>query len=172
MREKNADFHFLIDSQIIDVVQEYTYLGTRMSSSGNFSVSREHLKEKALHALFSLRRHTNLSKLKAALACKIFDTMISPILTYNSEIWGVYAKPDFKTWDGSQIEKAHLQFCKRYLEVNNKASNIACRAELGRFPLNTTINQKILKYILFIQSKDEESHVKQAFLMSFDLHRL
>ena len=160
---KNADFHFLIDSQIIDVVQEYTYLGTRMSSSGNFSVSREHLKEKALHALFSLRRHTNLSKLKAALACKIFDTMISPILTYNSEIWGVYAKPDFKTWDGSQIEKAHLQFCKRYLEVNNKASNIACRAELGRFPLNITINQKILKYILYIQSKDEESLVKQAF---------
>ena len=78
------------DSQIIDVVQENTYLGTRISSSGNFSVSREHLKEKALHALFSSRRHTNLSKLKAALACKIFDTMISPILTYNcySEIWG------------------------------------------------------------------------------------
>ena len=96
--------------------------------------------------------------------------MISPILTYNSEIWGVYTKPDFKTWDGSQIEKAHLQFCKRYLEVNNKASNIACRAELGRFPLNITINQKILKYILYIQSKDEKSFVKQAFLMSSDLH--
>ena len=84
--KKIADFVFLIDSQIIDVVQEYTYLGTRMSPSGHFSVSREHLKEKALHALFSLRRYTNLSKLKAALACKIFDTMISPILTYNSEI--------------------------------------------------------------------------------------
>ena len=141
-----------------------------MSSSGIFSVSREHLKEKAFHALFSLRRHTNLSKLKAALACKIFDTMISPILTYNSEIWGVYAKPDFKTWDGSQIEKAHLQFCKRYLEVNNKASNIACRAELGRCPLNITSNQKIVKYILHIQSKGEESLVKQTFLVSFDLH--
>ena len=111
----------------------------------------------------------NLRKPKAALACKIFDTMISPILTYNSEIWGVYAKPDFKTWDGSQIEKAHLQFCKRYLKVNNKASNIACRAELSHFPLNITINQKILKYILYIQSKDEESLLKQAFLMSFDL---
>ena len=64
----------LVDSQIIDVEQEYTYLGTRMSSSGNFSVSREHLKEKPLHAFFSLRRHMNLSKLKAALACKISDT--------------------------------------------------------------------------------------------------
>ena len=121
-----------------------------MSASGNFSVLREHLKEKALHALFSLRRHTNHSKLKASLACKIFDAMISPILTYNSEIWSVYAKPDFKTWDGSQIERAHPQFWKRYLEVNNKASNIACKAELGRFPLNITINKKILKYHLFV----------------------
>ena len=51
--------------------------------------------------------------------------MISPILTYNSEIWGVYTNPDYKTWDGSQIAKAHLQFCKWYLEVNNQASNIA-----------------------------------------------
>ena len=54
----------LFHSQIIDVVQEYTYLGTRMSSSGNFSVSREHLKEKALHALFSLRRTRILANSK------------------------------------------------------------------------------------------------------------
>ena len=31
---KNAEFRFLIDNQIIDVVEEYTYLGTQMSSSG------------------------------------------------------------------------------------------------------------------------------------------
>ena len=57
--EKKAAFHFLIDSQIIDVEQEYTYLGTRLSSSGNLSVSREHLEEKTLNDLFSLRRHMN-----------------------------------------------------------------------------------------------------------------
>ena len=68
-------------------------------------------------------------------------------------------------------QAVHLEFCKRYLEVNNKASYIAFRAELCRFPLNITINQKILKYTLYIQSKDEESLVKQAFLIvSFDLH--
>ena len=32
------------------------------------------------------------------------------------------------------LEKAHLQFCNIYLGVNKKASNIACRAEMGRFP--------------------------------------
>ena len=46
MREKNADFYFIIDSEVIHVVQEYSYSGTRMSSSGNVSVSREHLKER------------------------------------------------------------------------------------------------------------------------------
>ena len=126
----NVDF--FINNQIIDVVHDYTYLGTRISSSGNFTVTLDHLKEKALHALFSLRRQTDFCKLKPSLVCKIFDTMISAILTYNSEIWGVYTKPEFKAWDSSQIEKTHLQFCKRYLEISNKASNIACRAELGR----------------------------------------
>jgi len=52
----------------------------------------------------------------------------------------------------------------------NGTSNIACRAELGRFPLSITITQKLLNYILYIQSKTEDSFVKQTFLMSFDLH--
>ena len=86
------------------------------SSSGNFSVSHEHLKKKALHALFSLRRHTNLRKLKTAFALKVFDAMISPILTCtgNSESWGVYATPHFKFGDGSQIGETHPQFSNCY----------------------------------------------------------
>ena len=39
-------------------------------------------------------------------------------------------------------QKTHLHFCKRYLEVSNKASNAACRGELGRFPLIVSINEK------------------------------
>ena len=58
---------------------------------GNFNVSLEYyLKDKALHALFSLRKHRNFNKLKPSLACKTFEAMISPILSYSSEIWGVY----------------------------------------------------------------------------------
>ena len=96
---------FFINNRIIDVVHDYAYLGTRISSSGNLTVTLDHLKEKVLHALFSLRRHTDFCKLKPSLACNFFDTMISPILTYNSEIWGVYTKPEFKAWDSSKIQK-------------------------------------------------------------------
>ena len=147
-----------------------TIFRSLISSTGNFSMALDKGKEKALHALFSLRKHTNISKLSPVLANKIFDMMISPILTYNSEIWGVYVKPDFKSWNSSQIEKTHLQFCKRYLEVSNKASNIACRAKLGIFPLNIAINQKIINYFLYLHNKGNDSIVKQIFLISADLH--
>ena len=66
--------------------------------------------------------------------------------------------------------KTHLPFCKRYLEVNNKASNVACRAELGRLPLNITINKKSPTTLIFIiQSEDEETFLKKSFSTSFDL---
>jgi len=51
----------------------------------------------------TLRKNTDISRLKPSLACKIFDT-ITPILSYNCEIWGAYQKQDFKTWDSSPIE--------------------------------------------------------------------
>jgi len=111
VQRKNSDLEFHIGKQNIDIVHEYTYSGTRISSTGNFNVSLGHLKEKALHALLGLK-NTDISRLKPFLACKIFDTMITAILTYNSEIWGAYQKQDFKTWDSSPIEKIHLHFCK------------------------------------------------------------
>ena len=91
--KKYTESSFHIDNEIIEIVHNYTYLGTLISSTGNFSMALDKLKEKALHALFSLRKHTNISKMSALLANKIFAMMISPILTYHTEIWGVYVKP-------------------------------------------------------------------------------
>ena len=103
---------------------------------------------------------------------KFVDTMIFPILSNNSEIWGMHTKQDFKTCHRSPIEKIHLEFCKPYLEVNNKASNIACRAELGRLPLIISINKRIMKYLVYLNNKDNDSIVKQSFLMSKNLHSI
>ena len=57
-------------------------------------------------------------------------------------------------------------FANVFSKVINKASNFACKTELGRLPLNITINQKILKYIVYIKS----SFVEQSFLKPFDLY--
>ena len=57
---RKCEYNFRIGNEVIDVVQNYAYLGTRITSSGNFTLSLEHLRPKALHALFSLRRHTGI----------------------------------------------------------------------------------------------------------------
>ena len=74
----------------------------------------------------------------------------------------IYFKSDFKSWDNSPIEKAHLQFCKRYLAVHNKASNMASRAELGKYPMIIEVNKKILNYLSYQQDKDDNSIIKQS----------
>ena len=61
--KKLIESNFHIDNEPVEVVQNYTYLGTLISSPGKFSLALDKLKEKALHALFSLRKHTNFSKL-------------------------------------------------------------------------------------------------------------
>ena len=82
--------------------------------------------------------------------------MISPILSYNSQIWGVYVKHDFKAWDNTPTEKTHLKFCKRYLEISNKASNVASRSELGRLPLIINIYKNFPYFILYLLRKNED----------------
>ena len=167
--KKSTDIKFNIGSESIEIVQEYTYLGTRLTPTGNFTLALEHLKEKALHTFSIIRKRTILNKLNPNIASQIFDTMVFPISSYNSEVWGMYTKQDFKKWDISPTEKIHLKFCKRYLEVNNKVSNIACRAELDKLPLLIPINQKIMKYFVYLNNKDNDSIVK---LMSKNLHSM
>ena len=45
---------------VIDVVQNYTYFGTRIASFRNCTLSLEHLRQKL--KLFSLRQHTDLNE--------------------------------------------------------------------------------------------------------------
>ena len=107
--KKCIESNCYMDSELVKIVQSYTCSGTLISSTGNFSLALDKLKEKALDVLFSPKNATNLGKLSPFLANKIFDVVISPILTYNSGVWDAYAKSDLKSWDSPQIQKAHLQ---------------------------------------------------------------
>ena len=49
-----------------------------------------------------------------------------------------------------------------------KASNIACTAELGKFPKIIDINKKILNYFSYSKDKDDDSIVKQALKISIN----
>jgi hypothetical protein len=165
-KTKKAKPIFTLGNEKISVVQEYCYLGIKLNHNGNFSLAIKQLSEKALHALCSIRRRLNLHRLNPKSAITIFDSIISPILLYNADVWGVYIKNDFINWDKLPVEKVHLKFCKLYLGVGRKASNIASRSELGKYSLIINVFKRIFKYVTHLNSLPETTISKQAFLIS------
>jgi hypothetical protein len=98
-KTRKASPKFNLGNRNIPIVQEYCYLGVKLNQNGNFTLALKQLSEKALHALYGIRRQLNFSRLNPKYAIKIFDSIISPILLYNSEVWGTYVKNDFNNWD-------------------------------------------------------------------------
>ena len=96
-KSQNPQFYF--NNHPVEITQEYTYLGVKLTPSGTFTTAKEHLRVKAMHAFFSIRKYTNIYKLPPKLASQIFNVMISPIPMYNSEVWGAYLKSDFDHFD-------------------------------------------------------------------------
>lgn len=55
-------------------------------------------------------------------------------------------KQDLSQWDKNPTETLHAELCKILLHVQRKATNNACRAELGRYPL-------IIKLVMIVKTK-------------------
>ena len=80
--KKAKNICFSINNQSIEVVQEYTYLDVKITTSGNFHLCHKTLAEKGLNALYKIYKRIDFFHLSLRSANKIFDTAILPILTY------------------------------------------------------------------------------------------
>ena len=130
------------------------------------------IKEKALHAFSSIRKQTVFNNLNPDTASQILDTMIFPILSYNSEVRAMCTKQDFKKWDSSPIEKIHLKFCKRYLQVNNRPLTQLAELNLVDCRCLSREIKTFMNYFVYRNNNDKDSIIKHSFLMSKNLHSM
>ena len=114
------------------------YLGTVFHYTGNFAENQEYIVGKSMKALNALLINCFKFKLPISTICQLFDAFIGSILSYACEIWG-YSK-------SKAIERIHLKFWKRILQVKSSTSSMAVYGELGRYPLYTSRYMKIIKY--------------------------
>ena len=70
----------------------------------------------------------------------VFDTLVKPIVLFNSEIWGINID--------KELEQFHLSFMKRILGVKKLTNTCLIYAETGRYPLYICIYIRIVKYVL------------------------
>ena len=130
---------------------EYTYLGILLTPAGtSFKNVQNEIVKKARKSMFGYLKEINI--FQGALPktmLKLFNTLVIPILTCNSEIWGSFMKPkqlrNFDTFiknlfdDKMAHEILQLKSGKIILGVHKKAANVAVRGELGLLPINIEI---------------------------------
>ena len=131
---------FKLGPQTIENTQEYTYLGVTFSNNGSFLKARKHISQqanKALHMLYTKAKHADLP---IDLIIKLFDHTIMPILTYCSDIFG------FENTD--ILERIHTNFLRRITKVRRSTPISFIYGELGRYPINITIQSKMISFWL------------------------
>ena len=166
----NRRSSFFIDGKVVQNVSEFIYLGVNIKSNGSFHSTLKNLSCKASSAIFALNSRFKLNKIPVKAAFKLFDTTILPILTYGSEVWGIYLNMDSTKWDKCEIEQTHLQFCNHILGINRSSTNHLTRFETGRYPIRLHIDYKILTFRKHILSMPKDSIIYQALLMDKNLH--
>ena len=80
---------FCVGDESIENVREYKYLGIILSISGSFTNAKESLYKKSLKAYFKLKNLLH-SLPNPKLGSHLFNHTVVPILTYCSEIWGLF----------------------------------------------------------------------------------
>ena len=85
---------FVYNNKEITITNQYKYLGIIINTKGNFALAKEDLKNKGLKAMFAMWSSISPGKIPPVnLATKLFDAMIKPIITYNSDVWGSESPP-------------------------------------------------------------------------------
>jgi hypothetical protein len=80
-----------LGGELLQCVDEYVYLGITFHYSGRFKVAQKMLYSKALGAYHSIfKNFSNLDSVPVKVLLKLFSALVSPILLYCSEVWGVH----------------------------------------------------------------------------------
>lgn len=154
-RKQRHNFVWTINNEQIEEVEQFCYLGIMFTKNGNLHQAVKSLSEqasKAMHNLLGVFKRIPLD-IKTKLA--LFDRMITPILLYGSEVWGIY--------NYTEVDKIHITFCKYILGVRKQTSTNAILGDLGRFPLSLLALERSLKYWCRIKQNTNNT-VKLIFL--------
>ena len=120
------------------------------------------------------------------MANNLFDSLVSPIMTYNAEITyldsyislfrakkravssGKEIDP-FNFIDKTPCENLHLAFCKYILGTRKNASNLATRVEVGRLPIEFFIKTQSLLYLARLFTENINPLLRESFLLTQQL---
>ena len=156
-RGRHTKYNFTLNNTTIEVVDSFKYLGIIFFKNGNWNRTQKRLANHASFALHNLLSLFNQIELPISQKCKLFDTLVTSILCYSAEVWGMHEAKD--------IELLHTKFCRRILGVKQSTNLVALYGELGRFPFTIIRKLRMLKYWQKILKMNNNMLTKKVYYM-------
>lgn len=142
----------------IKVTSTYKFMGLLFTPKLSWHSATTKLAAQARKSLYQIKRFEKpFGKFCHKEYFKIFDSMVIPILTYGSEIWGYDTK--------KCVEQIQTKFCKNFLGINSSVNDAMALGECGRFPLAINYHIKFIKYWVRLIHMDPNRYPKQCYLM-------
>lgn len=129
---------FRYDNIVLEIVNEFNYLGLTLARSGSFLTAKKANIKKATTAMYGIIKKGRFHNLSIECQLQLFDKIVQPILLYGCEIWGA--------GDNRIVERVHLKFCKLLLHLKSSTPDYMVYGELGRYPLDISIKLRMINY--------------------------
>ena len=165
----------------LENVNTYKFLGCVISCNGSLTSCSLDLAHKAKKVLFSIRSYTSeFGYIPIKIACKLFESLVKPILTYNSEVCymesyiqlyraNLRAKKNntnvdmLSFLDKNPLEKVQLNFIKHTLGTKKTSTNVIVREEMGILPIETYIVSQTLIYFSRLNNENLNPLLHEAY---------
>ena len=153
-----AHERWYINNNILEVVNEYKYLGYNFTTKMSSNVAMVELASRGKAAAAQISKMLKrLNYVVPDLFFKIFEGQVQPILLYASEVWGLN--------NCNVIETVRLYSMKQFMNVHVKTPNVMIYGDTGRYPLSVNATIRLVKYWLKILRMDEERLPKRIYRM-------
>ena len=166
----DENLNVFFNGKPIEQVNQYKYFGVIVRSISKvgqdmYSNNYRFIYDKSRRTVFSMKR--KLKFIQSLLPSKLFDmfdTMIRPILTYGSDVWGL-SKTVIDV-----VDKVFLNFARCTLSVKATTCNTIVYGECGRYPLSVFCHINVLCYLHRLLTMPGEKIVKSVFHTLYALH--
>ena len=142
---------------MLEIVNSIKYLGIHFFYNNSWHRTQKRISQHASYALHNLFIILNQVDMLNSEKCKLFDSLVGPILNYCAEVWGNHP--------GQDIERIHTKFCRKILCVKQSTNNDCLYGELGRLPMVVMRKIIMLRYWTTIINSDRSSLEYKVYSM-------
>ena len=161
-------FKFFFEGKIVEIVQDYCYLGIVFNASGTFKHAEATLKDKASKSLGRITRYACTVDIDSA--SKLFSSLVLPVGMYGCEVWSaayfamLKRTNIYQLCDKVPLEQIQNKFVKAFLGVSKNATSAAIRGETGVEPILICAVNLLLKFAFRVSKMPLDSLVYHSYL--------